>query len=200
MPGKIAIFGGTFNPIHNGHLEISKAALEEYDLSEVIFMPNGNPPHKKGVPILDARLRLKMVELAIDGIDGFSVSDYEVNRKEPSYTVDTNRAMKKIYGCQPFFIIGADSLYNLNSWKTPEILIKECRFIVADRNCDDGDDIAKECDRLNALGGDFSRLTMEKYDVTSTQLRNSIKNGIDCNHLIPHKVMDFIISNKLYTS
>ncbi|MBQ4526814.1 MAG: nicotinate-nucleotide adenylyltransferase [Clostridia bacterium] len=200
MPSKIGIFGGTFNPIHNGHIKIALAALSEYDLSEVVFMPNGNPPHKKGELITDAELRYKMVKLATEGIDGLSVSCYEIKREEPSYTVDTNRAMKKLYGCTLYFIIGADSLFTLDSWKTPEILIKECKFIVADRNCNEGTDIYKECERLNKLGGDFSCLKMEKYDVTSTQLRQRIKAGINCSDYIPENVLNFIVSNKLYTS
>lgn len=200
MPSKIGIFGGTFNPIHNGHLMIAQYAMEECNLSEVIFLPNGNPPHKNADNLADAIHRLNMVKLAVSDCLNFSVSDYEIKREESSYTVDTNAYLKTLYNCPLYFIIGADSLYTLNKWKSPERLIKECRFIVADRLCKDVNDVRKECERLNSLGGDFTYLSMPRYDISSTELRKEIYDGNYFTGHIPANVIEYIIQNELYKS
>ena len=117
MAEKIAIFGGSFNPIHNGHLQVAKSALSECGLKKVIFLPNANPPHKNKEHIISAHHRYNMVALATDGFENFEISNYEMNSDKPSYTINTLRHMKSVYNAELFFIIGADSLYTLNLWK-----------------------------------------------------------------------------------
>lgn len=198
MQKPIGILGGTFNPPHNGHLAMAMSAMAECNLSKVIFMPNGNPPHKDGDFIVSADHRYNMVSLAVESVDGFEISDYETGRIAPSYTIDTNRAMKELYDCPVYFIIGADSLYTLDKWRSYDKLIKECSFIVADRNCSEGSDIANVCKEHRKKGGNIIALSMPRMDITSTDLRELIKSGGDISPYVPEAVMKYIISHNLY--
>ena len=200
MQKSIGVLGGTFNPIHNGHLAMARAALEQCNLSKVVFLPNGNPPHKIGEAIVNAEHRLNMVKLAIDGTDAFEVSDYEINRTEPSYTVHTNRALKLMYDCPVYFIIGADSLYTLSKWYRYDELIRECSFIVADRLSIHGSDAAKACREHNQRGGSATLLSMPTIDVTSTDIRQIIKSGGDATNYLPNSVDEYIKAHNLYQS
>ena len=131
---KIGIMGGTFNPIHNGHIKIAQAAKSEYHLDKVIFLTSGNPPHKRDEAILDAKIRHIMVKRAISGIDGFEPCDYEVNRTEYSYSVNTLRHFKETMpDDELFFIIGGDSLRDFHKWYQPDEILKLCTLLVYDR-------------------------------------------------------------------
>ena len=198
MLKKIGIFGGTFNPIHNGHLLLAEAAVKEAGLTKVLFLPNGNPPHKQDKSIVSAADRFKMVEEAIKYNPSFGISDYEIKRAEPSYTIDTYRVMKEKYDCPIYFIIGADSFYSLHTWKAYADLVRECSFIVADRNCSAGSDLNEACKKHTEIGGSVVPLSFEPYDVTSTQIRDFVKQGKDISDYVPVSVENYIFSNKLY--
>ena len=198
MQKAIGVFGGTFNPIHLGHLKVAKSAMEECNLSKVIFLPNGNPPHKSGEYIAPAHHRYNMIKLAIDGIDGFCVSDYELKREDPSYTIDTNRAFKSMYNCPVFFIIGADSLHTLSEWKSYNDLILECKFIVAARSGEDFPSLLDACYNHNQKGGSATPLSMEICDVTSTDIRRFIQENTDVKALMPEAVTQYIKEHNLY--
>lgn len=198
MADKIAIFGGSFNPIHNGHISLAEYALEECELKKVIFLPNANPPHKKNDKIISAIHRFNMVSYAIEGCKSFEISDYEMNMETPSYTINTIRHFKKIYGADIFFIIGADSLYTLNLWKQYNDLINESFFIVADRNCKEGNNLLKEVQNHEKKGGKIKLIKMPKIDITSTLIRNKLSKGEDVSEYLPQKVNDYIMKNGLY--
>lgn len=200
MKNKIGILGGTFNPIHNGHIEIAKSALSECGLSKIIFMPNGNPPHKSKIGIADAFDRYNMVSLAIEPYDSFEITDYEIKRDKPSYTIETMAYMKKIYDCPIYFIIGADSLYTIDTWYKSDELIRQCSFIVADRNCTYGNNLLTAAKKLNNIGADITVLNMKPFDAKSTDLRNLIKERKDCSRYIPKSVYNYIITHRLYES
>ena len=161
---KIGIMGGTFNPIHFGHLKIASCAKSEYHLDKVIFLTSGNPPHKRNKEILDAKIRHIMVKRAIDGIDGFVASDYEVNRKEYSYSVNTLKHFKEIMPeDELFFIIGGDSLRDFHKWYMPEEILKLCTLLVYNRT--DGEHIS-----------DFSKpISGSTIDISSTRIREKLK-------------------------
>ena len=115
---KIGIMGGTFNPIHNGHLAIAEKAVQQFGLDMVFFVTSGNPPHKKEKKILDAQIRHKMVCMAIKNYSKFEPCDFEVNREDYSYTADTLQYLKKNQRkSELYLIIGADSLHNFPTWK-----------------------------------------------------------------------------------
>lgn len=184
---KIGIMGGTFNPIHSGHLKIAAAAKSEYHLDRVIFLTSGNPPHKRDKNILDAKIRHIMVKRAISGIDGFVPCDYEVNRTEYSYSVNTLRHFKEIMpNDELFFIIGGDSLRDFHKWYMPEEILKLCTLLVYDRA---GGEISS--DFALAIHG-------ERIDISSTQIRTAIENNGDISGLVPRSVLEFINRNNIY--
>ena len=123
---RIGIMGGTFDPIHNGHLMLGEYAYQQFHLDEVWYMPNGNPPHKSNPEIRkDLQDRAEMTRLAIEEIPYFRLCTYEIDRKETSYSYQTMEYFKETYPQDEFyFIIGADSLFNLETWKCPERLLK----------------------------------------------------------------------------
>ena len=131
---KIGIMGGTFDPIHVGHLMIAEAVWDEYKLEKVLFIPSANPPHKHDV-MTSARHRFNMTLLATCSNPHFEVSSIEMDRTGPSYTIDTIKALKKIYGDDTdfYFIIGADCIHELPSWHKIDELLKICKFIATKR-------------------------------------------------------------------
>ncbi len=197
---RVAILGGTFNPVHNGHIAMADAALNEFGLSKIVFLPNGNPPHKADVHIIDAKKRYEMVSIAVRSNERFAVSDYEVNRQKKSYTVETLPYLKSVYGDDISYIIGADSLYTLDKWKDYRKLICQCRFIVADRSCDNAPDLYEMCEKYKSLGADIMCMKMPRYDVTSTQIRHLASQGMDFSRYVPPGVYEYIKNNNLYQS
>lgn len=184
---KIGIMGGTFDPIHNGHIKMAETAKKEYHLEKVIFLTSGNPPHKRDKNVLDAKIRHIMVKRAISGIDGFEPCDWEVKRTEYSYTLNTLLHFKEIYPeDELFFIIGGDSLRDFDKWYKPEEILKLATILVYDRT--DG-----------TIKSDFAKIIHgEKIDVSSTKIREMVSNGEDISHLVPGGVADFIKRNNLY--
>lgn len=184
---KIGIFGGTFNPIHLGHINIALSAKKQYSLDKVIFVTSGNPPHKRKQNILDGKIRHIMVKRAIEGIDGFCACDWEIKRKEYSYTLDSLLHFKEIYpGDDLYFIIGGDSLRDFDKWHKPEEIIKLCTLLVYNRaGVTVKSPFAKEI-----LGDEFN--------ISSSQIREMIENGKDVQNLLPKPVYEFIKRNHLY--
>ena len=184
---KIGIMGGTFDPIHNGHLKIAHAAHSEYHLDKVIFLTSGNPPHKKDRKILDATIRHIMVKRAIEGTEYFEACDWEVKRSEYSYTLTTLQHFKTIYpDDEIFFIIGGDSLRDFHKWYNPEEILKLATLLVYDRQ---GGKISSSFAKV-IHGG--------KIDISSTKIREMVANNEDISELVPKSVSDFIKRNRLY--
>ena len=132
---KIGILGGTFNPVHSMHIRMAEKSREIMKLDQVIFIPSANPPHKSGFEIESFLHRFNMVEIAIDGIEGFSVSNIEnkINHRK-SYTVDTLRALKLIYpDDRLYFIVGSDCVFQVESWNNPDDIFMLCELVVFER-------------------------------------------------------------------
>ena len=184
---KIGILGGTFNPIHNGHIEIAHRAREQYGLSRVIFLTSGNPPHKKGQQILDAKIRHIMVKRAISGIEGFEACDWEIKREELSYTLAALLHFNKVFPKDElYFIIGGDSLKDFDKWYKPQEILNLCTLLVYDRN------------GVTATADFAERISGEKIDISSSKIRDNIKNGINIADKVPPEVADFIKRNEIY--
>lgn len=131
----IGIMGGTFNPIHIGHIEIAEAAFYQYDLDEIWFMPNHIPGYKSNCGLASSKDRFEMVKLAVSGVPYFKVSDFELKRAGNTYTADTLELLTKQYPENTFyFIMGADSLEYFEQWKNPEIIMKHAAILVAPRD------------------------------------------------------------------
>ncbi|MDU1176559.1 MAG: nicotinate-nucleotide adenylyltransferase [Peptoniphilus harei] len=196
---KYGIFGGSFNPIHYGHLMICEYIKEEMGLDKVIFIPTGNPPHKDlGVSAED---RYEMVRLAISPNPDFEISDIETTRVNLSYTVDTIRELKKIYKEEKlYFLIGLDSLFQLKTWKKIGDLSQEIEFVVALRpGYIDKEEINREIDFLREnFGTRINLIKTPLYEISSTDLRDRIHEGKSLRYLIPKKVLDYIEESGFY--
>jgi nicotinate-nucleotide adenylyltransferase len=190
MPAKIGIFGGTFNPVHNGHLALAKAALKQLSLEKIIFIPTFISPHKDTIELVSPQHRLKMLELAISGTAKFKTSRYELDRNQISYSINTVKYLKRLYPqhTQFFFLIGADTLAEIEKWKDIDTLLKLCKFAVADRQ---GFGIAKK-------HGEIETIKMKPVDISSTEIRKRIKAGKSVKGFLPAAVECYIIKNNLY--
>lgn len=196
---KYGIFGGSFDPIHYGHLMICEYIKEEMGLDKVIFIPTGNPPHKDlGVSAED---RYEMVRIAISPNPDFEISDIETTRVNLSYTVDTIRELKKIYKEEKlYFLIGLDSLFQLKTWKKIGDLSQEIEFVVALRpGYIDKEEINNEIDFLrDNFGTKINLIKTPLYEISSTDLRDRIHEGKSLRYLIPKKVLDYIEESGFY--
>jgi nicotinate-nucleotide adenylyltransferase len=191
-PKRIGILGGTFNPVHFGHLAIAKAAQEQAGLSKVIFIPAFLPPHKQADPIADSGLRYQMTKLAIEGLSDFEISSIEIDKKAVSYSIETIKAIKAIYPqSELFFIVGSDSVPELKTWQNINGIFKLCRMIVAKRP-------GHQQVETDLLPKDAIVLQGIYPDISSREIRQSIKQKVSIENLVPENVRDFILKNRLY--
>lgn len=199
---KIGIMGGTFDPIHNGHLMLGDYACKEYFLDEVWFMPNGNPPHKDNASIeLSAKERSRMVSLAIQDDPRFRLEDYEVNRSRISCSYETMEHLTALYPEDSFyFIIGADSLFAIETWRSPERLFKVCTILAAFRGDKNSRSIMHgKIRRLkHKYSADIRLLYTPVMDVSSHELREQLREGRDVRDLLPPAVDAYIREHHLY--
>ena len=198
---KIGILGGTFDPIHNGHLMLARHARDVLGMDEVWFMPNGNPPHKTSDSIeTNTKHRLAMIQKAINDDTGFVIQSYEIKRKETNYSYLTMEQFKEMYAGYEFhFIIGADSLYAIESWKHPERLMKTCTILAACREDKNQDDMQKQIAYLKEkYDADIRLMNTEAIDISSTEIRSCVKERGSIEHLVPAAVCEYIKENGLY--
>ena len=198
---KIGIMGGTFDPIHKGHLMLGEYAQKLYDLDKIWFMPNGNPPHKLNSNIeSQANHRVEMVKLAIEDYAGFDIQLYEVERKEVNYSYMTMKHFNDSFPEDEFyFIIGADSLFAFESWKHPELLVKTCKILAAYRDGKNTSEMEEQIEYLNEkYGAEILLLNTPNVDVSSSDIRRMIKNNEDISDLVPTSVLSYIQTNKLF--
>ncbi len=184
---KIGILGGTFNPIHNGHIEIAKRAREQYGLDRVVFLTSGNPPHKQGRQILDAKIRHIMVKRAVSGLDGFEACDWEIKRDAPSYTLDALLHFNETFPkAEIYFIIGGDSLRDFDKWHKPQEILKLCKLLVYDRTGGTAEAVFAK------------KISGAKIEISSSEIRDSIKAGKSIDGKVPDAVAQFIRRNEIY--
>lgn len=201
---KIGILGGTFNPIHNTHVEIARAALANYNLSEVWVMPAKIPPNKLGVEIVDDSHRYKMVKLALEGEKNIFPSDFELLRDDISYTSDTLILLKEKYlDSELYLIIGGDSVLYLEDWHEPQTIFNNAVILYASRIGSEADKCKEHIE--NVLKKAFVNVRLAEINfavnsVSSTEIRKQISDGIkNAKQLgINEKVMDYILKNRLY--
>ena len=193
------IMGGTFDPIHNGHLRMAGAALEQLRLDEVLFIPDGDPPHKE--ELASASDRLEMVELATKGRAGFRTLDMEVSRAGQTYTVDTLELLKANYTSDRFtYIVGADTLVRIESWRNfPRVasLLSGIAFAPrADVTAAEAELQRQQLSRRYALT--ITPLVMEEVNISSTNVRRSVARGLPVESMVPPSVLTYIRSRGLY--
>ncbi|MBX4267432.1 nicotinate-nucleotide adenylyltransferase [Clostridium estertheticum] len=197
---KKAIFGGTFDPIHIGHIHIAYEALYSLKLDKILFMPAGNPPNKLNKQITDSKIRYDLVNKAIEGEINFEISDYEINKKENSYTYETIELFSKLQSrTEWYFLIGADSLIDLDNWKNVDRLLNGCQLVVYNRA---GFALEKILKQKKSLESKYHNkiifLDMPIIDISSTSIRESIKEGRNINYLLPKGVEKIVEKLKLY--
>lgn len=202
MSGKrIGVFGGSFNPIHNGHLALGRTVCDALALDQLIFIPAGVPPHKEPGDLAPAEHRYAMVCLAAAGDSRFSVSRLELDAEETTYTVRTMKAFRELFGEQDrlFFIMGADSLVDLVNWWSFRELAALCTFVAAARPGVAREAMDKQIrllkDRYNA---DVLVVDMPLMDVSASEIRRRVALGDDIGGLVPEAVSGYIADNGLY--
>lgn len=196
----IGIMGGTFDPVHYGHLIAAEFARYEFKLNRVIFMPAARPPHKEIEEVLDSEHRYKMVKLAIQGNSAFEISDLEMKRTGKSYTIDTVRYFLEHYhGSDIFFIMGADSLLMMDTWKDYRELSGLCRFVVVTRP---GYVIERSDPALEnlppILWERMNFLPIPGLDISSTDIRQRVAESRPVKYLLPLEVEQYILDQGLY--
>lgn len=198
---KIGIMGGTFDPIHLGHLAVAEEVLEVMDLEKVIFVTAGLPPHKDNKNIALAKHRYEMTLLATIDNPRFETSMIEINRPGKSYTIDTFYEIKNDYknAVDFYFIIGADSVFQLSRWKNSDELLKKCKFIAISRPGYDMDKLEREIDNLYEIYDTSIQIISTMHlNISSTMVRERLKEGKSIKYLVPHAIEDYIKKYKLY--
>ena len=186
---KIGILGGTFNPVHIGHLILAEEAREKLGLNKIIFVPTALPPHKDNLNIAPAVDRLKMLKLAIKGNKFFGVCDVEIKRQGRSFTIDTLRELKaKFSHDQLYFIIGSDLLKYLNEWKDLSEIIKMVNFVAATR----------PGYPLEQIPHYIQTLAIRAVDVSGFEVRQCVVDKKSFRYLVPDRVFDYINKRRLY--
>lgn len=201
MLGKtIGIMGGTFNPIHTGHLLLAQAALEEAELSEVVFLPSGISYLKAEEQVLSGERRLEMTKLAVEDNPAFTVSDMEIRRKGNTYTCDTLRQLRQEAPQNTFyFILGADCLFGMENWYRPQEIFDSCRILAAVRDTVGEEELRIQADRLRErFGADIRLLHLPRVDISSTDIRERVEKGKSIRYMVPEKVRAYILDNNLY--
>ena len=201
---KVGIMGGTFNPIHYGHLVTAEEALKQFSLDKVIFIPTGTPPHKISGILANAEDRYLMTVIATASNKDFFVSRIEIDRKGKSYTIDTLHELKEILGEKVtlYFITGADAILEILTWKNTSEIISLCKFIAATRP---GYDISRIEDLKKKLFKnieDFEEhiflMEIPALAISSTEIRRRIKSHRPINYLLPEGVCNYLLKHELY--
>jgi nicotinate-nucleotide adenylyltransferase len=196
----ICILGGTFDPVHRGHLVVAGVVAERLQPAEVVFIPAGEPWLKSRRPVTPAADRLAMVRLAVDALPGMSVSTVEIERPGPSYTVDTLRRIKGELepGDELFFILGWDNLLDLPRWHEPQELISLCKLVAVPRIGRRVPDAATLEATLPGLPERVILLDKPEIDISATVIRDRVRLGLSIDHLVPHEVAAYILQHNLY--
>ncbi len=189
---RIGLYGGTFDPVHSGHLKIAGNAVEKLNLEKLIFLPTASPPHKPKKKIAPPLFRFNMVKLAIRKYDKYLISDYELH-KNPAYTIDTVIHFLELFSIKKsnlFLLIGADNMKDIEFWKKPEEIFDKCNVVVAPRGEKKIPD-NKFTERIIILDSPL-------INISSTEIRNRIKSGSSLESMVPQEVDNYIRENNLY--
>lgn len=218
---RLGLLGGSFNPIHNGHLAIAHRVYERLQLSRVLFIPTGDPPHKQSGSLAPAQARLEMVERAIAETPFFEVSTIEINRAGKSYSVDTVREIQATYGpsWKLFFIIGLDAFLEFSTWRSPEILLRLCHFVVVPRPGQSFQSLSTipllsdlDAQALRQLDlGVLDRVDIAVPEspglicvplppclISASEIRKRVERGVSLANMLPAPVESYILQHRLY--
>ncbi len=198
---KLGISGGTFDPIHYGHLIIAEEIREKLGLDRVLFIPSGNPPHKENANVTNAVFRFEMVKHAVSSNPFFYASHIETDRKGHTYTIDTLKRLKEIYGddTEFYFITGADVVRELTTWKDYEKVFKLCNFVAVLRPGYPASDFLKDVVLLKfEFGANIHEVEAPLIGISSTIIRDRVTRGVSIRYLVPGTVENYIYKKGLY--
>lgn len=197
---RLGVFGGTFDPIHYGHLRLANEALYQFRLDRVLFIPAGRPPHKLGEPLTGRHDRWAMTLLAVNSHPKFDISAMEMERDGPSYTVDTLLELQAIYsaGADFYFIMGADAVLEMHTWKQPDRVLDLCQLVLSARPGFDLQSLKHVpvpglMERAQVMQGPL-------MDVSSTQIRQRVLSNESICYMTPEPVVEYIRKTGLYTT
>lgn len=197
---KIGVMGGTFNPIHTGHLLLAQWAMEEAGLDGIIFMPTGHSYMKATNEVLTGSERLAMTRLAISGQDCFLCSDLEVSREGNTYTYETLESLQNRYPqAQLYFIVGADCLFTIGNWYHPERIFRRCILLAASRSGMPMDKLEEKRRELEAAyEAEILLMAFPNIEISSTDIRERCRQGRSIRYLVPDNVREYIDRHQYY--
>jgi nicotinate-nucleotide adenylyltransferase len=196
---KLGVLGGTFDPVHSGHLAIAGEALNKLSLDKVLFVPARHQPLKERDGIAPVENRLEMLSLAIKNFPQFELSTVETDSKGPNYTVDTLSRLQQQYSdAELYFILGWDSLEELPRWKQPQEIIKLCRIVALTRSTVPAPQVKKLDEIIPGLSQRLILLDMVPVDISSTDIRSRRRRGLSIRGMVPPQVEDYINTQGLY--
>ena len=197
---RLGLFGGTFDPVHFGHLLLAEQCREQCELDAVWFLPAGSPPHKQGEEIADGRQRTELLELAAAGHAAFSVNDMELKRAGPTYSVDT---LQEIAGAhsdwERFFLIGADSLHDLPKWREPQRILELATVVAVNRGGRPLPDMSSIISQVGDIAAERIRtIDMPGVDLSASDIRRRVAAGKSIRFMTPRSVEVYIQPYRLY--
>jgi nicotinate-nucleotide adenylyltransferase len=200
---RIGILGGTFNPIHMGHMIMAEKICQQHHLSKILFIPTYIPPHKHVNDLAEAHHRYQMIKAAISGKSNFEVSDFEIKREGKSYTIDTVQEILDHYGkdCEVFLIMGADSLNELELWKNIKRLSQLCHFVIVNRPGFKTEASARLVEIIgsdNILDMERLKIEINPVGISSTDIRKRLNDRVEIKGLVPECVDAYIKERGLY--
>jgi nicotinate-nucleotide adenylyltransferase len=200
---KTGLLGGTFNPVHFGHINLAIELMEKNKLDEIWFIPTLISPLRSHEELVSSDHRKRMLELAVQGIPGFDISTIELDRSPPSYTIDTVKNVMADYPCRNFFMLfGEDTLIRFQEWKDPLEIVRRIPLLIGSRLH------SHLLKRLPAMGLteeiasaiEKGIMVTKQLEISATEIRDRLKRKLYCGHFLPGKVLDYIYENQLYSS
>lgn len=196
---KIGIYGGSFDPVHNGHVNAALTFMEELSLDKIIVVPAYQPPHKKGLAMTPSEHRLNMCSLAFGNLEGFEVSDIEIKRADEGYMADTVAELREIYPDDELFLLmGGDMLLYFQRWYAWHKITDEAVLAVAARNREDDSALEAEAAVLRSYGAEVRIVPIEVKEISSTSVREAVRRSDDISSMVPNGVDDYIWDHYLY--
>ena len=197
---KVGIMGGTFDPIHIGHLILAMEAINYKNLDEVWFIPTGNPNFKQDKNVTDKQKRFEMVKIATQDNKKFNVCDYEINKNGVTYSWETMKYLRENYDYDFYFIMGEDSLMSVETWENAEDFLKNTKILACIRRQEEMSKLDEKIDDLKSKGYFVEKIPTSFIDISSTKIREKIQSNQDFRYFVPNQVFEYIVRNKLYES
>lgn len=197
---KVGIMGGTFDPIHIGHLILAMEAINYKNLDEVWFIPTGNPNFKQDKNVTDKQKRFEMVKIATQDNKKFNVCDYEINKNSVTYSWETMKYLRENYDYDFYFIMGEDSLMSVETWENAENFLKNTKILACIRRQEEMSKLDVKIDDLKSKGYFVEKIPTSFIDISSTKIREKVQTNQDFRYFVPNQVFEYIVRNKLYES